>query len=107
MSSSGASQTNLSGQVTEKLTRTNYVLWRAQVTPQLRGAGVLGYADGTTPEPAKFLTTKDKDGKETSAPNPLHPFWVREDQRVLGYLLSTLTKEVLLQVTTITTASTS
>ena len=106
MSSSGAYQTNLSGQVTEKLTRTNYVLWRAQVTPQLRGAGVFGYADGTTPEPAKFLTTKDKDGKETSAPNPLHPFWVLEDQQVLGYLLSTLTKEVLLQVTTITTGST-
>ena len=49
MSSSGSSQIGLNSQVTEKLTRTNYVLWRVQITPQLRGAGVFGYADGSTP----------------------------------------------------------
>uniref|UniRef100_A0A453HJP7 Uncharacterized protein n=2 Tax=Aegilops tauschii subsp. strangulata TaxID=200361 RepID=A0A453HJP7_AEGTS len=103
-SSSDASQTSLNGQVTEKLTRTNYVLWRTQVIPQLRGAGVFGYVDGTQPEPAKLLVTTDKDGKETSSPNPLHPIWVREDQQVLGYLLNNLTREVLLTVTTVTTA---
>lgn len=82
----------------------NYVLWRTQITPQLHGAGVFGYVDGTSPEPARLLVTKDKDGKETSEPNPLHPIWVREDQQVLGYLLSNLSKEVLVTVTTITTA---
>ena len=103
-SSFGASfQPNLNGQVTEKLSRTNYVLWRTQIIPQLRGAGVFGYVDGTQPEPAKLLVTT-KDNKETSTPNPLHPIWVREDQQVLGYLLSNLTKEVLLTVTTVTTA---
>ena len=64
-SASGASSSNLNSQVTEKLSRTNYVLWRTQITPQLRGAGVYGYVDGTTPEPAKLLITT-KDGKETS-----------------------------------------
>ncbi|XP_073360660.1 uncharacterized protein [Aegilops tauschii subsp. strangulata] len=103
-SSSGASQTTLNGQVTEKLTRTNYVLWRTHVTPHLRGAGIFGYVDGTTPEPAKLHVTKDKDGKESAEPNPLHPIWVREDQQVLGYLLSTLSKEVLIAVTKVTTA---
>ncbi|KAM3280252.1 hypothetical protein ACQJBY_047187 [Aegilops geniculata] len=103
-SSSGASQNTLNGQVTEKLTRTNYVLWRTQVTPHLRGAGVFGYVDGTTPEPASLHVTKDKDGKESAEPNPLHPIWVREEQQVLGYLLSTLPKEVLIAVTTVTTA---
>ena len=92
-SSSSASQTTLNGQVTEKLTRTNYVMWRTQVTPHLCGAGVFGYVDGTTPEPARLHVTKDKDGKESAEPNPLHPIWVREDQQVLGYLLSTLSKE--------------
>ena len=104
-STSGASQTNLSGQVTEKLTRTNYVLWRTQVIPQLGGAGVYGYVDGTQPEPSKLLVTT-KDGKETSSPNPLHPIWVGEDQKVLGYLLNNLTCEVLLTVTTVTTSGT-
>ena len=103
-STSGASQTSLNSQVTEKLTRTNYVLWRTQVIPQLRGAGVYGYVDGTQPEPEKLLVTT-KDGKEvSSSPNPLHPIWVREDQQVLGYLLNNLTREVLLTVTTVTTA---
>lgn len=103
MSSSGSSQIGLNSQVTEKLTRTNYVLWRVQITPQLRGAGVFGYADGSTLEPARFLPGKDKDGKDSTEPNPLHPIWVREDQQVLGYLLNNLSKEVLVQVTAITT----
>lgn len=103
-SSSGISHPSLSGQVIEKLSRTNYVLWRTQITPQLRGADVFSYVHGTSPEPAKLLAAKDKDGKETFQPNPLHPIWVREDQQVLGYLLSNLSKEVLLMVTTITTA---
>lgn len=104
MSSSGSSHPNLNQQVMEKLTHTNYVLWHAQIVPQLRGAGVFGYADGTTPEPARLLVTKDKDGKESSTPNPLHPIWVQEDQQVLGYLLNNLSKEVLVQVTAITTS---
>ena len=103
-SSSGASQDGPNGQVTERLSRTNYVLWRAQIMPQLRGAGVFGYVDGTTPEPARILHTKDKEGKESTEPNPLHSIWVREDQQVLGYLLNNLTKEVLVQVTAITMA---
>ena len=70
------------GLVAEKFTRTNYVLWRAQVTPQLRGAGYFGYVDGTMPEPAQFIITKDKDGKEEKTLNPLYPIWFREGQHV-------------------------
>jgi hypothetical protein len=73
MSSSSVSPlSGLHGQVTEKLTKTNYVLWRAEITPQLTGAGFFGYADGTTLEPEKFIVTKDKEGKEEAVPNPLH-----------------------------------
>uniref|UniRef100_A0A452XJ16 Retrotransposon Copia-like N-terminal domain-containing protein n=1 Tax=Aegilops tauschii subsp. strangulata TaxID=200361 RepID=A0A452XJ16_AEGTS len=98
-SSSGAAHSNLNGQVIEKLSRMNYVLLRTQITPQLRGAGVFGYIDGTSPEPAKLRAAKDKDGKDTFEPNPFHPLWVREDQQVLGFLLSNLSKEVLVTVT--------
>uniref|UniRef100_A0A453AGS3 CCHC-type domain-containing protein n=1 Tax=Aegilops tauschii subsp. strangulata TaxID=200361 RepID=A0A453AGS3_AEGTS len=104
MSSSASFQPTLSGGVPKKLSRTNYVLWRTQITPQLRGAVVFHYVDGTATEPAKVLTTKDAAGKETTGPNPLHPIWVREDQQVLGYLLQNLSKEVLVTVTTITMA---
>src|SRR4051812_5377941 len=101
MASSGSSNSTLSGQITERLTRTNYILWRTQITPQLRGAGFFGYVDGSIPEPAKVVVTKDKDSKEESIPNPLHHVWIREDQQVLGYLLNNLSKEVLMQVTSI------
>uniref|UniRef100_A0A453RGX2 Retrotransposon Copia-like N-terminal domain-containing protein n=1 Tax=Aegilops tauschii subsp. strangulata TaxID=200361 RepID=A0A453RGX2_AEGTS len=102
-SSSGVSHPSLSGQVIEKLSHTNYVLWRTQITPQLHGAGVFQYVDGTSPEPTKLQAAKDKDAKDTFVPNPLHPIWVREDQQVLGFLLSNLSKEVLVTVTTVTT----
>jgi len=100
-SSTSAPLAVLNGQVTEKLTWTNYVLWRVQVTPQLIGAGVFGYAEGTIKEQEKFIVTKDKDGKESASPNPLHQVWVREDQQVLAYLLVNLSREVLVQVTNI------
>ena len=104
MASSAAASFPLSGQITERLTRTNYVLWCTQITPQLRGAGVFHYVDGTATGPAKVLISKDATGKETTGPNPFHPLWVREDQQVLGYLLQNHSKEVLVTVTTITTA---
>ena len=101
MASSSATNSTLSGQITERLTRTNYILWRTQITPQLRGAGFFGYVDGSMPEPAKVVVSKDKDGKEETIPNPIHSVWIREDQQVLGYLLNNLSKEVLVQVTSI------
>lgn len=75
MATSAAANSGLSGQVTERLTRANYILWRAQIVPQLRGAGYFGYVDGATPEPAKEVVTKDKDGKEIFIVNPLHSIW--------------------------------
>ena len=83
MSSSGAFSPNLNNQVTEKLSRTNYVLWRTQITPQLRGAGVFGYVDGTNPEPAKLLVTT-KDGKETSSPTLSTLYWYGRTSRSLA-----------------------
>jgi hypothetical protein len=53
------------------------------------------------PEPARVVVTMDKDEKVETTPNPLHLIWFREDQQVLGYLLNNLSKEVLVQVTSI------
>ena len=78
MSSSG-----LNYNISEPLTKTNYVLWRAQARSQILGAGLYGYVDKTIAEPPKIIIAKDKDGKEQAVPNPLHQAWVREDQQVL------------------------
>jgi hypothetical protein len=90
--------------VTEKLTRDNFVLWKAQFLPGVRGAHAMGILDGTSPEPAKTITI-EKDGKSEETPNPAHEAWVTKDQQLLGHLLNSVTKEVLGQVVTLSTSA--
>jgi hypothetical protein len=63
---SGGLNTNLS----EKLTRDNFLLWQTQVLPDIRGAQLFGLLDGSMPAPEKELKETDKDGKEVKIPNP-------------------------------------
>jgi hypothetical protein len=42
--------------VADKLTRDNFVLWKAQFLPGVRGAQAMGILDGSDSEPAKTLT---------------------------------------------------
>ncbi|KAE8814697.1 ABC transporter C family member 10 [Hordeum vulgare] len=75
MSSWGSSQICLSSEIMEKLTRTNYVLWRTEITLQLRGAGIFGYVEGSMPETTKVLPVKDRMAQATlaTAPSPSPP----------------------------------
>ena len=78
---------------TKKLKRTNYLLWKAQVMPNLRGARVLGLLEGKEKAPPEYLTEK-KDDKETIIPNPAYDSWILKDQQVLSYLLNGLSVEI-------------
>jgi hypothetical protein len=69
---------SLSGAVSEKLSRGNYLIW---------GAQLMGYLDGSVVEPAKEIKAKDKDGDEIMIPNPDYARWIAQDQAVLSYLL--------------------
>jgi hypothetical protein len=55
--------------VTEKLTRDNFLLWQAQILPDIRGAQLYGFLDGSIPAPDKELISKDQDGKEVKILN--------------------------------------
>nr|AAP53968.1 retrotransposon protein, putative, Ty1-copia subclass [Oryza sativa Japonica Group] len=79
MATSSLVAPSLHGQaVTEKLTKANHVLWKAQVLATLRGAQMAGFLDRSIqPPPAIIiLATKDKDGKETTekVANPVATF---------------------------------
>jgi len=60
--------------VSDKLTRDNFVLWKTQFLPAVRGAKALGFLDGTIPEPRQVLES-EVDGKKKEIPNPEHDSW--------------------------------
>ncbi|XP_071680966.1 uncharacterized protein [Lolium perenne] len=96
----------LAGQsVSEKLTRTNYLVWQSQVLPAVRGARLMGYLDGTTKEPAETIEVDDEKGGKVKVSNPAYEKWITTDQQVLSYLLNTLSMDILLSVTGLETVS--
>lgn len=69
--------------ITEKLTRTNYNLWKAQVFPAIRGGGeaqLEGLLDGSDKAPAKELAVTDATGTVTKLPNKEYAKWIARDQ---------------------------
>jgi hypothetical protein len=74
---------NLAHIVTTKLNRENYVLWKTQIVPILRGALLMGFLDGTTPCQEKLIMETDK-GAAVQKPNPEYLRWVQIDQSLLS-----------------------
>jgi hypothetical protein len=70
-------------------------LWQTQVLPQIYGVQLYGYLDGSTEAPEKEMTVKDKNGVETTIPNPDYARLVAQDQSVLGFLVRNMGREVL------------
>ena len=94
--------------ITEKLTRDNFLVWKAQVLLHVRAAAMKGYLDGSIEEPAAVIVTEKETNRKkeiTETPNPEHAIWVTQDQQVLTFLLASLSHEVLMQVSNHTTAA--
>lgn len=91
--------------VTEKLTRSNHALWKAQNRAAVRGARMQGFLTGATKAPPEEITTKRADGKEIVVPNTDLEDWEAKDQQVLRYLLSSLSNDVLTAVSSSATAA--
>jgi hypothetical protein len=91
--------------VSEKLTRNNHVLWRAQVLAVLRGAQLAGFLDGTTKAPVEKIHMAKKSDKEEGeaeeASNPAFELWKAQEQQVLSYLLTSVSHDVLVQIATL------
>jgi hypothetical protein len=86
----------LIGLISEKLTISNYPLWSAQVLPAIR-ATQLQDLTGDEKPPEKDVTVM-VEGKSATQRNPAYTAWMAHDQAVLGYLLSSLTRETLMHV---------
>jgi len=105
MASTSSASANFSIPVSEKLNRGNFLVWRAQVLPVVRGARLVGLLDGSSVEPATMITVKKADNSEEKVENPAYVQWIAQDQQVLSYLLSSMTREILVQVSSLEHAS--
>ena len=54
----------------EKLTRDNYHLWRAQVLPAICSAQLMGILEGKTRAPPQLLEVENTEKKKDLVPNP-------------------------------------
>jgi hypothetical protein len=80
--------------VAEKLSKMNYQVWRMQVMPAICAAHLEDLLFGIEKMPTKMIADKDGDATlEKSNPDYLN--WVTRDQVLLGYIFSSLTREVL------------
>jgi hypothetical protein len=104
MATSSITNTNTlyANTITEKLTRANHVTWRAQILAVLHGARLDGHVTGATAVPPQEIDGRVND-KPTKLPNLEYDEWYVMDQHIIGFLLASLSKEVLPQVATKTT----
>jgi hypothetical protein len=104
MASSSTTNPLLGHVVTEKLSKNNHLLWKEHVLPVVRGERLEGYLIGVAKMLDEFIITTDGD-KEVKTPNLAHENWVVVGQQILSFLLSSVTRDVLQQVSTCKTAA--
>jgi hypothetical protein len=63
--------------ITEKLTRSNFLVWKAPVISALKGAQLSEFLEGKAEAPAQTLSTDDK---KTKVPNPEFTTYVAKQQ---------------------------
>jgi hypothetical protein len=85
--------------VTIRLTKSNYLLLRAQLLPYLRSTKLHGYLDGSLPAPPKQVPASSAPDAELIT-NPAYERWCDQDQQVLSGLLSSMSADVLPDVVT-------
>lgn len=87
-----------------KLDRQNYLMWKSQVLPSIRGNELEGFINSTKPCPNKFLVVVADDQTAETTVNPEYALWKKQDQLLLSWLLSSMNESVLSSVISCTTS---
>jgi hypothetical protein len=66
---------------------------------------LLGFLTSDSKAPPSKIMQKDINGNEVEVLNPEYEDWEATDQQILSYLLSSLSKEILTQVSSVTIAA--
>ncbi|KAF6142521.1 hypothetical protein GIB67_039485 [Kingdonia uniflora] len=78
-----------------KLSKTNYLLWKSQLIPLLKGCNLYDYVTDVSSYPTQFLS--DKNGV-FGTQNLAYTSWYHKDQLLLSWILSSLTELVYAHV---------
>jgi hypothetical protein len=94
--------------VCEKLSHGNHILWKAQVLAVLRGVQLADFLDVTNKAPAEKIvikSQKESDEDTQEVPNPAFTLWKAQEQQVLSYLLTSVSRDVLIQIAALPSAT--
>ena len=83
--------------ITIKLTRENYLLWKAQIVPYLKGQHLYGYLDGSIAALPQSLTI-EVGGDVQVIQNPDFGHWYLQDQMILSAIISSISERILAHV---------
>jgi hypothetical protein len=83
--------------ITIKLTRDNYLLWKAQIVPYLKGQNLFGFIDGTQNPLPQFLPLTTTEPSQPGL-NPDFHLWQSQDQLILSAIISSLSENILAYV---------
>lgn len=91
---------NISNFVSLKLTQNNYMLWKTQISGLIESQDMGGFLDGTYPEPAEFVLKSTVEAeasttKQEYVMNYDYIMWRRSDRLLRGWIVGTLSEEVL------------
>lgn len=81
---------NLAHQLPVKLTSSNFLLWKTQFLPMVRGCSLGHHIDGSAVIPDQVLTGDQ--------PNPAYHVWLRQDQLVLSWIVASVSEGILPQL---------
>ena len=82
-----------------KLDTSNYLFWKAQVLATIRAFDLVSFINESQSPPKYILDPNTSaDVSDQTIVNPVYLTWIRSDQLLLGWLFSTMDKEVLTQV---------
>jgi hypothetical protein len=68
--------------------------------PDIRGAQLTGFLHGSEVQPFKIITVEnpDKTKEPLNVINTEYTSWLSKDQKLLSYLVKSLSKEILMHV---------
>jgi hypothetical protein len=98
---------NIHSLVIVKLTKDNYLLWKTQIVPYLRGQRLFGFVDGTISSPSPTIINPEAATSQTvpaEISNSYYSTWYDQDQVVLSALVSSLFENILAQMVGLSTS---